>query len=173
MKAAPDLPSRPDRVRVLRALNAARRMAHRPGAGSFRRAASRLLSLLEATVFGGAARRLAVYGSLAPGEANHHVLSGCPGEWRRGWVRGELHETGWGADAGFPGFVWRPGGPRVPVRVLHSRALPRHWGRIDAFEGPDYLRILVPVEGSEARTRVCNLYALRDPPGECGRRDPP
>jgi gamma-glutamylcyclotransferase (GGCT)/AIG2-like uncharacterized protein YtfP len=40
------------------------------------------------------AERLAVYGSLAPGQANHHQLAGLAGEWRSGVVRGWLTASG-------------------------------------------------------------------------------
>lgn len=105
---------------------------------------------------------LAAYGSLAPGKINHHVVAALDGIWRDGWVHGDLHPEGWGAEHGFPGLRWRPDGPRVAVRVLTSSDLPVAWSRLDAFEGPDYVRILVPVDDQEGRLlTVANLYAPR------------
>ncbi len=42
--------------------------------------------------------RLATYGTLAPGRANHHQLDGLAGRWFVGSVRGRLFASGWGAD---------------------------------------------------------------------------
>lgn len=104
--------------------------------------------------------RLAVYGTLAPGQVNHGEVVDLRSEWRPGFVRGELAPEGWGTTYGFPAFRWNPEAPPVPVQVLVSPDLPRHWPRLDAFEGPGYHRILVPVEDEEAAlVTVANLYA--------------
>jgi gamma-glutamylcyclotransferase (GGCT)/AIG2-like uncharacterized protein YtfP len=52
--------------------------------------------------------RLAVYGTLAPGCANHHELSDLSGLWIDGKVRGQLFPRGWGAEMGYPGIVLVP-----------------------------------------------------------------
>jgi gamma-glutamylcyclotransferase (GGCT)/AIG2-like uncharacterized protein YtfP len=76
--------------------------------------------------------RLAVYGSLAPGEVNHHVVETITGVWEDGFVHGKLHMKGWGRHVGFPGLIWLPrSGERVPVRLFTSQELPAHWSRID------------------------------------------
>lgn len=116
----------------------------------------------------GPSGRLAVYGSLAPGEVNAHVLSPLDGRWEDGFVRGTVHGSGWGADHGFPGLVWKPSGDRVGVRVFVSGELPEHWARLDAFEGPDYERALVPVEGLPEGTRICNVYVVAASKGADG-----
>lgn len=113
-------------------------------------------------LYGGPSQRLAVYGTLAPGEVNHHELESVRGTWRTGWVEGHLHAEGWGATDGFPAMVWEPGAPRVPVRVLESAQLAQHWDRLDAFEGAEYLRVLVPVHGLATAAVVANLYSLRE-----------
>ncbi|GMM83898.1 hypothetical protein [Pseudoalteromonas sp. MTN2-4] len=46
--------------------------------------------------------RLFVYGTLAPGKPNEHILQEVEGEWLPATVKGELHQTGWGAELGFP-----------------------------------------------------------------------
>lgn len=106
-------------------------------------------------------RRLAAYGSLQPGEPNHELVASLVGAWTPGTVRGMLHDRGWGAREGFPALVWDPQGEAVPVQIFESRALPAHWERLDAFEGPGYRRILAPVETGGA-LRVCHLYELSD-----------
>jgi gamma-glutamylcyclotransferase (GGCT)/AIG2-like uncharacterized protein YtfP len=109
--------------------------------------------------------RLAVYGSLAPNQVNHHVIADIPGEWTDGFVRGTVRMKGWGSHVGFPGMTWHPGSDdRVPIRLFASPELQRHWSRIDDFEGEDYVRILVPVEGMGEMPLVANIYQLREDP---------
>jgi gamma-glutamylcyclotransferase (GGCT)/AIG2-like uncharacterized protein YtfP len=107
--------------------------------------------------------RLAVYGSLAPGKPNHHVLSTLGGTWIEGVTDGDLVAIGWGTQLGFPALRVRDGGPAVQVHVLVSAALRGEWQRLDVFEGPDYWRSLAPVWTSAShRSRrlitVANLY---------------
>jgi gamma-glutamylcyclotransferase (GGCT)/AIG2-like uncharacterized protein YtfP len=115
----------------------------------------------------GTRRTLAVYGTLAPGRSNHHVVAPLGGEWTDGQIEGDLHPTGWGAILGYPAFCPRPGGPAVAVKVLTAAKLPSAWREIDRFEGPEYRRILVPVfhpgPGDERRLyTVANLYAAAE-----------
>jgi gamma-glutamylcyclotransferase (GGCT)/AIG2-like uncharacterized protein YtfP len=111
----------------------------------------------------GAGHRLAVYGSLAPGEVNHAQLAGLSGTWRDGSVRGDLLEAGWGATLGFRALVWRADGPEVPVKLFESDELPAHWARLDAFEGEGYRRIVVPVRMAEGEVGA-NIYVLNPVP---------
>jgi len=114
--------------------------------------------------FCGAHTRLAVYGSLAPGEKNHAVIHDIPGQWQDGYVHGEVHPVGWGEAIGYPGMTWLPHSPeRVAVRLFTSPALSAHWRGIDSFEGRDYLRILVPVDGLTNGPVVANIYQVRTP----------
>ena len=46
--------------------------------------------------------RLFVYGTLAPGEVNEHVLAPLDGSWVPARVYGTLHAEGWGHTHGFP-----------------------------------------------------------------------
>jgi gamma-glutamylcyclotransferase (GGCT)/AIG2-like uncharacterized protein YtfP len=115
----------------------------------------------------GISRTLAVYGTLVPGRANHHIVEPLGGEWTEGFVEGDLSPTGWGATLGYPAFRPRANGPLVAVHVLTSPLLSTDWARLDEFEGPGYRRILVPVfRISEADVRqlysVANLYAAAD-----------
>lgn len=132
------------------------------GAESLRTYIEPILERLIDALLERPAERLAAYGSLRPGEENHHHVSSLVGRWHDGTVQGTLHDRGWGAAQGYPGLVWRPGDPPVAVEVFESRALPEHWERLDAFEGPGYRRILAPVETARG-VRVCNLYAVREP----------
>ena len=93
----------------------------------------------------GADKRLATYGTLQPGQPNHHQLSTLAGTWTPGTVRGYLHEAGWGAAMGFPGLAIDAQGNDIAVQVLESDDLPAHWGRLDAFEGEGYRRQVIAV----------------------------
>jgi gamma-glutamylcyclotransferase (GGCT)/AIG2-like uncharacterized protein YtfP len=106
-------------------------------------------------------RRLAVYGSLAPGEENHGELAPLAGRWLPGTVRGRLLDRGWGARLGFPALRWDPEEPEVAVQLFESDDLPRRWVSLDAFEGPDYERRLVPVCSAEG-VLAAWLYVLAE-----------
>jgi gamma-glutamylcyclotransferase (GGCT)/AIG2-like uncharacterized protein YtfP len=93
--------------------------------------------------------RLATYGTLAPGRANHHQLARLKGHWRQGTVRGRLVEAGWGAALGFPGLVLDPSGSAVEVSLFESEDLPDHWARLDAFEGAGYRRTVTQVQTAD------------------------
>lgn len=115
-------------------------------------------------LLGQPANRLAVYGSLAPGERNDWVLRELAGEWKPGLVRGVLHPDGWGASQGFPGMQWVPTAGIMSVLLFSSPELPQHWTRIDAFEGDDYRRILIPVGLDGGDRVVANIYEVRREP---------
>jgi gamma-glutamylcyclotransferase (GGCT)/AIG2-like uncharacterized protein YtfP len=114
---------------------------------------------------------LAVYGTLAPGQPNHHVVVPLGGEWTDGLIEGDLLPVGWGAALGYPGFRPRVGGDAVAAQVLSAPLLATAWPTLDRFEGPGYGRILVPVfstelgpgQASERRLyTVANLYAATE-----------
>jgi gamma-glutamylcyclotransferase (GGCT)/AIG2-like uncharacterized protein YtfP len=105
-------------------------------------------------------RRLAVYGSLAPGKKNHNVIAGMAGSWRNAVLRGSLQNEGWGAGEGFPGFLWDGTNTPVAAQVFSSADLPHYWLRLDEFEGEEYQRILAPAEIESGEIEICNLYAL-------------
>lgn len=121
-----------------------------------------LVDLHELTGSGGPVdTRLAVYGTLAPGEVNHGVVAGLAGTWEPGVVHGRLHPAGWGMTYGFRALRWDPDGPAVPVQVLTSPALPAAWARLDRFEGDAYRRIVVPVTHKGA-TVLAHIYVERE-----------
>ena len=114
-----------------------------------------LVSLLRTS------NHFAVYGTLAPGAPNHHVLESLSGEWRDGFVHGDLHQRGWGAQQGYPALCWNPRSGRIPVKLLVSEELEHHWERLDELEGPEYQRILVPVHSGDEVVAVANIYEAR------------
>ena len=103
----------------------------------------------------------AVYGTLAPGAPNHHVLETLSGTWCDGCVHGDLHPLGWGAQQGYPAIRWNPRSGKVPVKLLVSEDLERHWERLDTLEGSEYQRILVPVYTGDEVIAVANIYEAR------------
>lgn len=141
-------------------------LEHRLGTTTFvDRAAIEDLEHFEETaissLLGKPETKLAIYGTLAPGEINHSQIAGIPGTWHDGFVRGDLQHTGWGAEHGFPALGWRPDGARVPTKLFVAPDLVRHWRRLDDFEGVGYRRILVIVEDDSGILAVANLYADR------------
>ncbi len=87
--------------------------------------------------------RLFVYGTLAPGRSNAHVLAYVPGTWQPAHVRGTVHNVNWGPAAGYPGLVLGEDAGEVRGLVFTSDALPEHWAHLDAFEGEGYTRVPV------------------------------
>ncbi len=139
-------------------VNAARRRA-----GIEPNAESQLDSLF------GTGNRLAVYGSLAPGRQNHHIVAPLGGTWMDGIVEGDLMTYGWGAALGYSALRLHTGGPAVRVQVLTSASLPAAWADLDAFEGAEYRRVLAPVwtssPGERGLITVANVYEASLEPG--------
>jgi gamma-glutamylcyclotransferase (GGCT)/AIG2-like uncharacterized protein YtfP len=104
--------------------------------------------------------RLATYGTLGPGRPNHGQLNGLSGRWLVGHVRGSLVQAGWGAELGYPGLILDAHGPPVEVDVFESLALPQHWHRLDAFEGPGYRRVAIEVSTAEGDLPA-SIYVLK------------
>ena len=106
-----------------------------------------------------ARNRLATYGSLAPGQPNHHHLSDLNGRWIRGEVRGRLVESGWGAAIGLPRLVLDDAADAIAVQIFESEELASHLQRLDAFEGEEYRR--VPVKARTLEGVLCAyIYVL-------------
>jgi gamma-glutamylcyclotransferase (GGCT)/AIG2-like uncharacterized protein YtfP len=105
--------------------------------------------------------RLFVYGTLAPGRPNEHVLSGVPGVWEAATVRGVLHEHGWGAVMGYPALVMDEQGPEVDGFVFTSDGLDEHWERLDDFEGDGYERMMTVATLRGGETVEAHIYVLR------------
>ena len=109
--------SLPEVRRLVAAANAVRRQRNASGGavGSEGHRAERQLDYLFRT-----SHTLAVYGTLAPGQPNHHGVAPLEGEWTVGLIEGDLLPVGWGADLGYPGFRPRVGGEAVAVQVLSA-----------------------------------------------------
>lgn len=104
--------------------------------------------------------RLFVYGTLAPGRPNEHVLAGIPGKWESATVRGTLLQEGWGAQVGYPGIVLDQSGDVVNGFLFSSESLVEHLPRLDAFEGGGYQRVETKVH-LEGCVVDAYIYVLR------------
>ncbi len=105
-----------------------------------------------------AGSRLAVYGTLAPGQANDAVLRPYGGTWARGTLRGRRLDDGW---RGYPGL--EPGGEgAVDVDVLLDATV--DWDAVDAFEGTGYRRRRVVATMADGTARVVSTYVLSGRP---------
>lgn len=105
--------------------------------------------------------RLFVYGSLAPGRLNGHVLADVPGEWEPATVTGTLLQEGWGAALGYPGIVLDERGDEVEGLLFSSESLAGYWDRLDAFEGDGYERALAKVKLRDGTVVDACIYRLR------------
>lgn len=108
-------------------------------------------------------RALFVYGTLAPGRPNEHVLQQFPGSWQTGFVRGDLVERGWGAAHGYPALVLRADGDEVPGFVFTCDALTGFWAALDEFEGPGYDRVPTTARAEDGTLVEVWVYVDRPP----------
>ncbi len=104
--------------------------------------------------------RLFVYGTLAPGRPNEHILADVSGTWEPATVRGSLLQEGWGAVVGYPGIVLTESGDQIEGFVFTSEELAAHWARLDKFEGDGYVRVLVSAQLQDGATVEAYIYAL-------------
>ena len=107
-------------------------------------------------------QRLFVYGTLAPGRPNAHVLADIPGEWEPATVIGTLLQEGWGAAAGYPGIVLDQHGGEVEGFLFSSEKLFEHWVRLDKFEGEGYERVVTTVRCKDGTVVDACIYKLSE-----------
>ncbi|RDZ28576.1 gamma-glutamylcyclotransferase family protein [Lysobacter silvisoli] len=108
--------------------------------------------------------RLFVYGTLAPGRPNAHVLADVPGQWEPAQMRGRLLAEGWGAAAGYPGIVLDESAEPVDGLVFSSPELAAHWARLDEFEGEGYRRVPAVALLHDGRQVEAYVYELSSAP---------
>ena len=104
--------------------------------------------------------RLFVYGTLAPGGPNEHILASIPGTWEPAIVIGRLFQEGWGAAAGYPGIVLDEQGGEIKGFLFSSESLVEHWSRLDEFEGAGYERVLTTARLNDGNTVDAYIYRL-------------
>ena len=103
---------------------------------------------------------LFVYGTLAPGRPNEHVLRDVKGDWIPATVRGTLYEEGWGAAQGYPGIILDDSQSQVDGLLFASEMLSQHWQRLDDFEGEGYRRVITAAVTKEGKTVQAHIYEL-------------
>jgi len=104
--------------------------------------------------------KLFVYGSLAPGKENAHILEKLNGTWQPGYIIGRLYKEGWGDDLGYPGVRLDEQVEKIEGLVFTSNQLTGFWPELDDFEGDSYQRTPVKVvleDLSETETFVYQL----------------
>src|SRR4029450_11057125 len=69
-------------------------------------------------VLGNPSNRLGTYGTLSPGQINHHIVKALRGQWRTGTTYGRARGDGGGKLYGFPAMVFDPFGRAIPIYVL-------------------------------------------------------
>jgi len=104
--------------------------------------------------------KLAIYGTLAPGEVNHHQIAGLGGRWTEATLQGVLDRVGQGEHQGLPALRLDPEGQAVAARLLESPKLPGAWARLDTFESREMQRLLAPVRRGGSLLAVANVYTL-------------
>ena len=108
--------------------------------------------------------RLFVYGTLAPGRPNEHVLADIPGVWEPATVTGKLLQEGWGAAVGYPGIVLDACSDEVQGLLFTSESLDKHWARLDEFEGDGYERVLTSAKRRDGTRVEAYIYQRRGSP---------
>ena len=104
---------------------------------------------------------LFVYGTLAPGQPNEHVLGDIEGSWETATVTGTLRHEGWGAEMGYPGIDLDEDGDEIRGFLFSSEKLSDYWADLDKFEGRAYERVLTVVKLTGNRTENAFIYALK------------
>jgi gamma-glutamylcyclotransferase (GGCT)/AIG2-like uncharacterized protein YtfP len=106
-------------------------------------------------LLGAPSTKLVVYGSLAPGEANHELLADITGDWEQCYIRGAITESN-----GLRQLHGTQAGDEVTVHLFASKELPLLRQRLDSFEGASYKRRLIPAR-TVLNMQVANVYVAR------------
>jgi len=103
---------------------------------------------------------LIVYGSLAPGEANHHIISHIEGIWYKALIKGKILDNGWATRTGYPEFRRaETDSGHVEVLAFVSEDLHKHWDHIDEFEGTErYKRSTISCELENGKVVDAFIY---------------
>ncbi len=109
----------------------------------------------------GKVQSLFVYGTLAPGRKNHHVLAAIPGSWESATLRGTLVDEGWGAEFGCPAILPSADGEDIAGHLFSSDELEHYWPLLDEFEGEGYERLPVEVTLLAGGKAGAQVYALK------------
>ena len=103
--------------------------------------------------------RLFVYGTLAPGAENYHLIEGAGGTWEAASCFGQVFTQTRGAHIGLPCFVPTHDGDRIDGQLLTSNNLSDYWTMLDQFEGELYERRFIPVKTEQGQELQAYVYA--------------
>ena len=103
--------------------------------------------------------RLFVYGTLAPGEENFHLVESINGHWESASCQGRIFTQTQGAHIGLPCFESTADGNRVEGKIFSSTELIHHWEMLDKFEGELYVRRLIAVKTEQGEELEAYVYA--------------
>jgi gamma-glutamylcyclotransferase (GGCT)/AIG2-like uncharacterized protein YtfP len=105
-------------------------------------------------------KRLFVYGTLAPGEANEHMLNKLAGSWQPASIRARHDQQGWGLTMGYPAIVLDEHADRIDGLVFTSIDLALYWPELDDFEGEAYRRVVARVMLEDGTRTDAYVYEL-------------
>lgn len=108
----------------------------------------------------GAVRHLCIYGRMRPGGPDAHVLEPLGGTWSECEFPGHLQSDGQCSLDQCPGLAWAPTREWNAGFLLTSDRLAGTWAELDAKEGAEYARLLIPVRIGDGET-VANIYVSR------------
>lgn len=106
-------------------------------------------------------QRLFVYGTLAPGEPNEHILKKINGRWDKASVKGRLYPLGWGAGYGYPGLILDESAESVSGLIFSSDELNDFWRELDEFEGDGYQRVITAISQDDGSLVDAFVYVLK------------
>lgn len=106
---------------------------------------------------------LFVYGSLAPGHPNGHLLAPLRGTWKRGTVKGFLHEKSVSEGYQYWGVELDRRGDTIRGQLFSSPGLEKFWDTLDAFEGEDFRRVVTVVDLPNGKQVKAFIYELKNP----------
>ena len=103
---------------------------------------------------------LFVYGTLCPGRENEGILKEIGGTFEEASIRGTHFPDGWLEGFPYPGVDLDPNGEIIEGYLFRSPDLYKYWGRLDAFEGPNYERVVTEVWGKDQGHVKAYVYVI-------------
>ena len=102
--------------------------------------------------------RIFVYGSLQPGMQNESILKNLNGNWKKGFVLGELLNINSGENYGYPVLKINKIGSKIYGMVFESYEIKNKIEEIDKFEGENYKRIIGEVYLESGLKKEAYIY---------------
>ena len=97
---------------------------------------------------------------MCPGKENEEILRVIPGTFQKASVRGVHFPDGWLEGFPYPGIELDEAGDKIEGYLFSSPDLYKHWGRLDAFEGPHYKRVQTQVLCEDGALILAFLYVI-------------